>query len=127
MTPGQPRHEKLDLHAGALARVAAGAVGALGVALLAVAFVLRMHRADERGAETLASPAAGPALAPAPEPRLQVDSAADLQAIRAAERAHLENYAWQDRPAEVVRIPVARAMDLIAARGLPEWKTENKP
>src|SRR5262245_45448443 len=49
-----------------------------------------------------------------PEPRLQTAPAVDLQALRAAEQAELDGYGWVDRDAGVVRIPIARAMELLA-------------
>lgn len=64
------------------------------------------------------------AVAPAPAspaPRLQVDPAADLAAFRAAEASELSSYAWEDRAAGVVRIPIDRALALTAERGLPDW------
>lgn len=40
--------------------------------------------------------------------------ARDWRAQDAAVRGHLENYAWADRGAGIVRIPLERAMDLMA-------------
>jgi hypothetical protein len=56
---------------------------------------------------------------PTPEPRLRVDAPKDLQEMRAAEDAVLSSYAWIDRKAGIVRIPVDRAVELLAKRGLP--------
>lgn len=55
----------------------------------------------------------------APAPRLQTNDAADLAKFRAAEEAQLHSYGWVDKSAGIVRIPIERAMDLIAERGLP--------
>lgn len=55
----------------------------------------------------------------APAPRLQTNDAADLAKFRAAEEAQLHSYGWIDKSAGVVRIPIKRAMDLVAERGLP--------
>jgi hypothetical protein len=55
----------------------------------------------------------------APEPSLQTDPSADLAAYRIREEAKLDRYEWIDRDAGIVRIPIARAIDLIAERGLP--------
>lgn len=52
-------------------------------------------------------------------PHLQVDSPADLARFRAEEETKLTTYGWVDRKAGVVRIPVARAMELMAARAKP--------
>lgn len=53
-----------------------------------------------------------------PEPRLQTSPLSDLQALRAWEDRVLTTYAWVDRAAGVVRIPVERAKDLVLERGL---------
>ena len=42
-----------------------------------------------------------------------------LQEILANERAILSSYGWIDRDLGVVRIPIDRAMDVLAERGLP--------
>jgi len=49
-----------------------------------------------------------------PAPRLQEDPLADLAALRAREARQLDGYAWVDRAAGRVRIPIARAMELVA-------------
>jgi len=58
-----------------------------------------------------------------PEPRLQVAPALDLQQMRAAEDQILNSYGWVDRTNGVVRIPIDRAMDILAQRGLPARQT----
>jgi hypothetical protein len=54
-----------------------------------------------------------------PAPLLQVDPLHDLVQLHASEDALLESYAWVDRPLGVVRIPIERALELTAERGLP--------
>lgn len=54
-----------------------------------------------------------------PEPRLQSTPVKDLAAIRAEEDAVLNGYAWVDKEKGIVRIPVDRAIDILAQRGLP--------
>jgi hypothetical protein len=54
-----------------------------------------------------------------PEPRLQRYPARDMRDMRADEDRILNQYAWIDPDKGIVRIPVDRAMDLIAQRGLP--------
>jgi hypothetical protein len=64
---------------------------------------------------------AGPVLAPPPrvfpEPRLQADPKADLAELKRQQEQRLAGYAWIDRDAGLVQIPIERAMALIAARG----------
>jgi hypothetical protein len=68
---------------------------------------------------------APPALAEArevrvpPGPNLQPNPSADLAAFRAAENAELATWAWVDREKSVARVPVERALEIVAARGLP--------
>jgi len=53
------------------------------------------------------------------DPRLQIDPALDLARMRARDLRELSTSAWVDRKAGVFRIPIERAMQLLAERGLP--------
>jgi hypothetical protein len=54
-----------------------------------------------------------------PEPRLETDEANEIFPFRAKEEQELNSYGWVDQQAGIVHIPIERAMDLIAQRGLP--------
>ncbi len=55
-----------------------------------------------------------------PTPRLQLDDGnQDVADLHAREDLLLDNYTWVDRSQGKVRIPIERAMELIAQRGLP--------
>jgi hypothetical protein len=54
-----------------------------------------------------------------PAPRLQTRPADELSEYLKRERGVLSSYAWVDRSAGVVRIPIEDAMRLVAERGLP--------
>ncbi|MFY9855777.1 MAG: hypothetical protein WAK26_18050 [Terracidiphilus sp.] len=55
-----------------------------------------------------------------PTPRLQTDDGAqDIADLHAREDLLLNNYSWIDQSQGKVRIPIERAIDLIAQRGLP--------
>jgi len=56
---------------------------------------------------------------PSPEPRLQVDEVRDLLRLHEHEDSILNSYGWVDQKAGIVRIPIERAMDIVAQRGLP--------
>jgi hypothetical protein len=56
-----------------------------------------------------------------PEPRLEVHPTLALQELRAREDSILLSYGWEDREAGVARIPVERAMEIIARDGVPAW------
>ena len=59
------------------------------------------------------------------EPNLQVNGAAELRAIREAEEKTLGSYGWVDRQAGTVRIPIERAMEILAQKGLPARQEES--
>jgi hypothetical protein len=55
-----------------------------------------------------------------PTPRVQLDDGnQDVADLHAREDLLLENYSWVDASHTRVRIPIERAMELIAQRGLP--------
>ena len=54
-----------------------------------------------------------------PEPRLQTHPRDDLRDLRAHEDEILTTYGWVDKNAGVVRIPIAKAMEMTVQRGLP--------
>jgi hypothetical protein len=54
-----------------------------------------------------------------PNPKLEEDERGQLIGIRLKEEQTLATYGWIDQKAGTVRIPIERAMDLIAQRGLP--------
>jgi len=60
-------------------------------------------------------------------PRLQEQPSVDLARLRAEAHRRLSSYAWVDREQGVVRIPIERAIKLLAERGLPEPRGRLKP
>ncbi|MGD0831302.1 MAG: hypothetical protein ABR907_10190 [Terracidiphilus sp.] len=55
-----------------------------------------------------------------PTPRVQTDDGnQDVADLHAREDLLLENYSWADQGQGKVRIPIERAMELLAQRGLP--------
>lgn len=71
----------------------------------------------------------GPSLAPRefPQPRLETHNRQVLGALQKAQRAELQDYAWVDRDRGLVRIPVARAMQIVAARGVAAYDPPESP
>lgn len=54
-----------------------------------------------------------------PSPKLEEDERGQLNSILLKEDDTLYSYGWVDQKAGTVRIPIERAMDLLAQRGLP--------
>ncbi|TPG53169.1 hypothetical protein EAH89_17815 [Roseomonas nepalensis] len=90
----------------------AAAVG-LGTALFLAASMAGLYLLyrPEMGA------VAPPRAARFPEPRIQSDPTGDLLDLQAEQRRQAQGYAWVDRERGLARIPVARAVESLAARG----------
>lgn len=62
-----------------------------------------------------------------PGPRLQLSPTADMKDLHAREEALLNSYGWINKTSGVVRIPIQRAMEILAQNGLPESNNANPP
>jgi hypothetical protein len=109
-------HEHRDVNPASVVRFVAGIFALL--ILAAVAMWLLLGRYDTRLAveSPPASPLADYGPQEPPEPRLQVDPAADIARLHATERQQLDGYGWVDQQAGTVHIPIERAMQLLAER-----------
>ncbi|MGH9497773.1 MAG: hypothetical protein ACRD3L_01385 [Terriglobales bacterium] len=54
-----------------------------------------------------------------PNPRLEEDERGELKTVLLDQEQKLNSYGWVDEKAGVARIPIERAMQLVAERGLP--------
>jgi hypothetical protein len=61
-----------------------------------------------------------------PEPRLQASPRLDLQKMLQDEDAVLDHYGWVDPDRGIVRLPVQRALEIVAEKGLPQFKAPVK-
>ena len=107
-------HEPFDV----AARPVLLAAAALAVVLLLVSggqlVLLRWFDRRDLAAEAPPAPLAEPRTAP--EPRLLPDPRAALLELRAEEDALLHTYGWVNREAGIVRIPIDRAIDVLAKK-----------
>jgi hypothetical protein len=117
---GSAGHEHRDV----VYRPVVVALAGLVVLLVAAVLLMRLLLVYLAAYEARTSPPANP-LAKSfgreqpPAPRLQADPLRDLLALRAEEDAVLGSYGWVDRDTGVVHIPIGRAIELLAQRGLP--------
>lgn len=56
--------------------------------------------------------------------RLQVNEPQDLKTYKANQEKVLNSYGWEDKAVKVVRIPVSRAMEIVAEKGLPKFEVK---
>ena len=54
-----------------------------------------------------------------PHPRNEANPHLDLARFKAARQAELNSYRWVDRGKGIVSIPIGRAMQIVAQRGIP--------
>lgn len=113
-------HEERDIHALPIV-FSVFALTVVSVAAIVAMYVLfNVLAAEQARNTTVPSPlAAEYGLKEPPEPRLQKDPLLDLQKLRARDAERLSTYAWVDRDAGVVQLPIERAIELLATRGLP--------
>jgi hypothetical protein len=120
----EAKHERSEVNARALTRF--GIVFALGLigSLFIVFFVFDTFRGEEVAKIPPASEKLNvDARKLPPNPRLQSVPIEDLKQMRAAEDQILNGYEWLDRKQGTVRIPIGRAMDLVAQENLPHRDT----
>jgi hypothetical protein len=116
------RYEHSDIDARQVALIGAGILLGTWIFVSLLYFyydALAQHRAAT--AVTVPVRAAGQVLVP-PEPRLEISAPRDLAAMRNWEDVQLNGYQWVDKQHGVVSIPIERAMELIAQRGIPVQK-----
>src|SRR5271157_3955977 len=104
------RHENTDVDVRAVGRFGI-ALALLSILSMAGLFGLyRYFEAREGGPVAVTMPPRPPM------PQLEETPVLDLARERAAEEKLLNSYGWVDRQKGVARIPVGRAMDLMAQR-----------
>ena len=101
-----------------LALLCGGALWAMDALFGALMDDLRAERPAAHALRT------GPDLPPGP--RLQATPASELAEHERASDELAASYAWIDRPAGVVRLPLERALELVLARGLPSFEAEGE-
>lgn len=62
-----------------------------------------------------------------PLPRLELDGRAERATVEGAAEVQLQGYAWADRSAGMARIPIVRAMQILATEGWPDGDTGSVP
>jgi hypothetical protein len=113
-----PGYETRDANAGGIFKFLA----ALGIVLVATGLVcwglfyyFSAHAVDQAASD---SPFAGTRQLPL-GPQLQVNPREDWLKFREGQEQALETYAWENRSAGTVRVPIEEAMELLVKKGLP--------
>ena len=110
-------YEQRDISIGGVVLFAAGLVVALIVAhFFAIATFRHLASQPSKYPPPSSLPTAREGFT---GPRLLVNQDLDMEKLRASEDILLNNYDWVDRKNGIVRIPIDRAMELLARQGTP--------
>jgi hypothetical protein len=118
-----PGHETTGM---SVRGVVASAAGLVGLILAVMGLMGLLSSFLTRGEPPAAVANGGPprSLPLASEPPLPAQPKHDLREVRAAEDRVLNSYGWVDREAGIARIPISRAMEILADEGLPTQPPE---
>jgi len=108
----RPLHEERDVDPWAIGKFVVGLVFFCGLALLFLFGLFKYFGSQYPTAQR------GPARSSA-KVRLEESQTENLVKLRTSEDQLLRTYGWVDQQKGVVRIPIQRAIDLVAERGLP--------
>jgi hypothetical protein len=92
-------------------------LAAIVTGVLFFAFEKRAARRDRAAVEEAGLERPAPNRIP-PPPRLEIQTQGHFRYFRDAEQSRLSSYGWMDKSTGAVHIPIDRAMDLIAERGV---------
>ena len=123
--PEEPPYEKGDVHFRGVLIFAVALVVGVVLTLTLVGGMIALL-AQHPPSSMRASPTGTPSVVP-PPPLLQAQPWEDLRRYREEQSRILSNYAWIDRNAGVVRIPIERAMELVIERGPAPSAGERTP
>jgi hypothetical protein len=118
-------HELSDLRPGYIALFGIALTAVIVGAAVIASLLIHFKAAEYSRQETPVPRLAGEREA-TPGPRLQVDANNELRQMRAGEDAVLNSYGWVDKDSGIVRIPIDRAMEILAKKGLPARKQAEK-
>jgi hypothetical protein len=119
-SPHPTAHELSDVDTRSLLIFLGVMVVALTVVAAIVYWQYRRFEALAKASDPPAAPRAGERQPP-PTPHLQVDEAADMARLIAEQQPLLDRLEWISRDENIVRIPIERAMEIVAAKGVPDW------
>jgi hypothetical protein len=119
-------HEVSDINPKRVAMVGLVLATIIAVSLLVAYGLFHYFYSDETRTRPMPSPLSY-SREPTPEPRLSVERGEDLKTLNSEEDAMLKSYGWIDRDKGVVRIPIDRAIEILAERGLPVREAKSAP
>ena len=117
------RFEPSDISSRAVVITGAAILGAMWFFAFLLFFYFRYEQGHVPETKVARPPSYAPENTLPPEPRLQISERSDYQRELAYETAELNKYRWIDKERGTVSIPIERAMEIIARRGIAPQKT----
>jgi len=124
-TPARHGHETRDVNIRLIGIFGLGMLALLAGSLALMGWLFGVF-AGTPGGHGRSTPGAEMRSRP-PAPRLQTSPTQDMQEMLHAENARLQSYGWIDHASGIARIPIDRAMELLATQGLPSWHEVSAP
>ena len=112
-------YETRDVNLRAILWLAAVVVVLVVCSMIGLDMLWNAYIAQAKEADPVLSPLADLDQTP-PLPRLQSSPNVELAEFRAQQEEKMTTYGWVDREKKLVRIPIARAIDLALKNGLPK-------
>jgi len=113
-SPTEPGFEPSDVQVPVVLKFGVALVVMMTLSGIGSWVIFRLLFAEAQRADPKLSPLAVIDRQVPPDPRLVENEPADLDSVRQQERTVLESYDWVDRSGGIVRIPIERAMELVA-------------
>ena len=117
-------HETSDVAAGPLLQAGIGVAALVVFSFVVIVVLYKVLEYYQPLLEDVPHPLRRVRAEQLPEPNLEVDGPRLRRVLQVEENEVLTEYAWVDQEQGTVRLPVARAMDLLAERGLPVPKAK---
>ncbi len=119
-------HETRDLPSRPIvATIVIGVLITVGIFVLLYLLTAALEQQVQRSAPP-PNPLAAAVPKEPPAPRLQPAPIKDLMELRAWEESQLQHYGWVDKANGIARIPIDRAMEILAEKGLPARPEERQ-
>ena len=114
---GHPGHESADAHAGPVAGVGIAIAVLVGSSIIAMIILFKVLDYYQPFFDADPHPLTASRQGNS-DPQVQIDPPRQKRELRAIEDALLNSYAWVDEERGIARIPINRAMEIVAAKKL---------
>jgi hypothetical protein len=116
---GELSHEANRVQVKGILGFALALIALAGIVHLVLAFVMQQFSKEESKLQNQRPPLFALPV-DVPTPHLQGNPGADLARLKTQSLDRLNTYGWVNREAGIARIPIDRAMDILARSGLPK-------